>query len=162
MNCIGENQNDSMINSLMARSLRRVSFAEEVGLDVDCLAKFTRDNTYGQDGSSYSADSAVAGLWGTLWAGQKTLLGRCLEKAPSFGSSKLLSESYLCFLWLKHSNRMQVDSPCPHQQVKPKAEKDFLKFSQMARMWSPTLSLAQTHFHQCPGLVWTSGAHCQR
>ena len=65
MNCIGGNQNDSMINSLMARSSRRVSFAEEVGLDVDCLAKFTRDNTYGQDGS-YSADSAVAGLWGIL------------------------------------------------------------------------------------------------
>ena len=67
MDWIGRNQNDSMIliNSLMARSSRRVSFAEEVGLDVDCLAKFTRDNTYGQDGS-YSADSAVAGLWGTL------------------------------------------------------------------------------------------------
>ena len=65
MDWIGRNQNDSMINSLMARSSRRVSFAEEVGLDVDCLAKFTRDNTYGQDGS-YSTDSAVAELWGTL------------------------------------------------------------------------------------------------
>ena len=42
-----------------------MSFAEEEGLDVDCLAKFTRDNTYGQDGSN-SADSAVAELWGTL------------------------------------------------------------------------------------------------
>ena len=28
----------------------------------------------------------------------EAFVGHCLEKAPSFGSSKLLSESYLCFL----------------------------------------------------------------
>ena len=169
MNCIGGNQNDSMINSLMARSLRRVSFAEEEGLESRLWTSTVWRSLRGITRMARMAATQQTQL--SLDFGAHFEPARGHRRAICWTSSwegtqlrkqQLLSESYLCFLWLKHRNRMQVDSPCPHQQVKPKAEKEFLKFSQMARMWSPTLSLAQTHFHQCPGLAWILGARCQR